>query len=291
MRLTDLKDWVIHLRLSFQFMLSPIFLLGVVAAGGGIDGGTVIAYLAFHLFGYAGGTALNSYYDRDEGPIGGLLVPPPVSPGLLPFALIWQLIGLVLALAVNLTLAMIYLIMAAMSIAYSHPRIRWKANPVASLATVALGQGVLAFLGGWTTIRNEAFSALSIDGILGVLAATCITLGFYPLTGIYQIEEDHRRGDQTLPVWIGPARSFHFALFLLSVGGGAAITFVLVRFRVIEAIVLAVFLVGLIAMVWRWSRSFQSSEVVQNYHTTMRLYAITSLAFLAWLGLHLLGVL
>jgi len=47
----------------------------------------VIAFVALHVFLYAGATAFNSYYDRDEGPVGGLERPPPVLPALLPVAL------------------------------------------------------------------------------------------------------------------------------------------------------------------------------------------------------------
>ena len=58
-------------------------------------------YLSVHLFLYGGTTAFNSYYDRDEGPVGGMLEPPGVSPGLLPFSLAVQALGLPLALLVG----------------------------------------------------------------------------------------------------------------------------------------------------------------------------------------------
>src|ERR671932_611970 len=121
-----LADYLIHLRLHFQFLLSPIFLWGYLLASGLVSAQLALAYLSFHLFLYAGGTALNSYYDRDEGPIGGLAHPPPVPKHLLTFSLVWQAIGFLLALAVNLTFAIIYAVMFCLSIAYSHPRLRWK---------------------------------------------------------------------------------------------------------------------------------------------------------------------
>lgn len=287
----DVRDWIVHLRLNFQIFLSPIFLLGYVVAGGSISASLVLGFLAFHLFGYAGGTAYNSYYDRDDGPIGGLEHPPPIPRGLLPFSLIWQTIGFVMALGVNLPLALIYAMMFALSVAYSHPRTRFKGKPVAALATVALGQGILGYLGGWVCARGDILSALAFDGLLGALAATLITVGFYPLTEIYQIEEDRRRGDRTLALWLGPAGSFRFALACLSAGGLAAFVLVLRRYQAAEAWALAVFLLVTLFAIWRWSRTFQPVQVIHNFRTVMRLYALTSLIFIGWLGLHLARVL
>src|SRR5712692_8245314 len=113
--------YLIHLRLPFQILLSPIFLWGFLMADGRPSSKLIVAYIAFHLFGYAGGTAFNSYYDRDEGPIGGLAKPPLIPNGLLAFSLVWQLLGFGLAAQVNPTFALIYAIMFWLSLAYSHP--------------------------------------------------------------------------------------------------------------------------------------------------------------------------
>ncbi|MBI4789650.1 MAG: UbiA family prenyltransferase [Chloroflexi bacterium] len=286
-----LGGWFVHLRLGFQVFLSPIFLFGFLIAGGHINRDLVLGYLAFHVFGYGGGTAFNSYYDRDTGPIGGLEHPPPIPRGLLAFSILWQLIGFAIALAVNLSFAAIYAIMFWMSVGYSHPRTRFKGHALAALATVAIGQGVFGYLGGWACARGELVSALTLPGLLGATAATLLTVGFYPLTGIYQIEEDRARGDQTLPVWLGPAKSFRFAFACLLLGGIAAIALIVMQFQIGEALFLAVILAGLLFAVWRWSRTFQQAAIIQNFRTIMRLYALTSLGFIAWIWLHLIGFL
>jgi 1,4-dihydroxy-2-naphthoate octaprenyltransferase len=188
--LATVRILLIHLRLHFQVLLAPIFLWGYFLAGGLLTGQFWLAFVAFHIFLYGGTTAFNSYYDRDEGPVGGLAKPPPVVQALLPFSLIVQAIGAVLAFTVNLVFGLIYLIIFAMGFAYSHPRLRWKSRPLAGLLTVAVGQGVLAGLGGWAA-ANPKLSAFSPLAWLGLLAAALITVGFYPLTQIYQ--PDRRR--------------------------------------------------------------------------------------------------
>ncbi|MCA1553302.1 MAG: UbiA family prenyltransferase, partial [Chloroflexi bacterium] len=172
--------YLVHLRLPFQILLSPIFLWGYLLADGRPSLRLALAYVALHLFGYAGGTAFNSVYDRDEGPIGGLAVPPPIPKHLLAFSLLWQAVGFGLAWLVNLPFAAIYAVMFWLSFAYSHPRLRWKGKPLHALFTVALGQGVLACLAGWATARGELGSALSAMGVATVSAVTLITTGFYP---------------------------------------------------------------------------------------------------------------
>ncbi len=288
MSLQDACACFVHLRLMFQFFLSPIFLWGFLLADGRMGLPLLIGYLAFHLFGYAGGTAFNSYYDRDTGPIGGLEHPPPVPSGLLPFALAWQFIGLVATLTLNLLLVVIYVSMFALSVAYSHPRIRFKGKPVAALTTVALGQGVLAFLAGWACARGELSSVLALPALMGLAAATLLTVGFYPLTEIYQIAEDRQRGDRTLAIWLGPARTFRFAQVSLVVGGLCAIGLIILRYQPLEALLLSLFLAGVFVVIRGWSRAFSQASIADNFRMAMRLYAVLSLGFMGWIAFRLI---
>ncbi len=282
-----LSDYVTHLRLPFQFLLSPIFLWGYLLADGKPTAQLIIAYLSFHLFLYAGTTALNSAYDRDEGPVGGLEQPPPVPPHLLVFSIIWQLLGFLLALTINLWFALIYAIIFWMSVGYSHPRVRWKGHPFAALATIAIGQGVLPFLAGWAVARGEIFSAMNSQAILGALTATLLIVGMYPLTQIYQLEEDARRGDKTVALYLGVRGSFRFAAACIAIGGLGAVAIAAARFSMIEAAALVLFIAGLLAWLRRWARVFDAQTIVENFRALMRVYAATTLPFLFWIIFHL----
>lgn len=282
-----MKPYLTHLRLPFQFLLSPIFLWGYLLAGGTLNATLLVAYLAFHLFLYAGGTALNSYYDRDKGPIGGLAHPPPPPKYLLEFSLVWQLIGFLLALTVNFTVAAIYFVMFWMSIAYSHPRIRLKGHPFGALATIMLGQGILPFYAGWATARGDLDGGAAPAVILAALSATLIIGGMYPLTQIYQLDADAERGDLTSARFLGVENSFRVALLSIAVGGAGAVYIAATRFAWWEAIGLAVFLIAFLVAVMRWRARFYSQTVMQNFKTVMLLYACVTLPFLAWIFLRL----
>jgi 4-hydroxybenzoate polyprenyltransferase len=83
-RLNPLLPLLVHLRLAFQILLAPIFLWGFLLADGTVSGRFWVAFVAFYVFLYGGTTAFNAFYDRDEGPVGGLERPPAVTPALLP---------------------------------------------------------------------------------------------------------------------------------------------------------------------------------------------------------------
>src|SRR5437870_5317148 len=97
-----------HLRVPFQMTLAPIFLWGYFLARERPDWRIVPAFVAFHFFLYTGITAFNSYYDRDEGSIGGLERPPEPHESLLPLAIALQGIGLALAILIGATFVAIY---------------------------------------------------------------------------------------------------------------------------------------------------------------------------------------
>ena len=281
--MTRLRDYITLLRLPFQLLLSPIFLWGVLLADGTLNGALLTANLALHLFGYAGGTALNSFYDRDEGPVGGLAHPPRNPRHLLAFSLAWQLLGFALALTVNLLLALIYLVMFWMSLAYSHPRVRLKGRPRAALATVMLGQGILPFAAGWVTARGNLEGIGAPVVLAAALAATLLIGGMYPLTQIYQLDADAARGDLTAARLLGVNNSFRLAFTCVALGGAGALAVAALRFTWLEALGLGFFICGLLVAIVSWRRSFFRQDVMQNFRTLMRLYGGVTLPFLLWI--------
>ncbi len=279
----------VHLRLHYQLLfLSPLFAWGFALGGGVFSVRAGLGFLAFHVFLYGGITAYNSYYDRDEGPVGGLLKPPAVTEPLLGFSLGVQLIGLGLAVAGGWWLTLLYLVVMLLSVAYSHPRFRWKARPLLSLAVVAFGQGGVGFAAGWLCAASPPHPLFdSPDGLLGMAAATLLTTGFYPLSQLYQIDEDRARGDFTFSVVYGPAASFRFSLGCLIVGGACVAAVAWRRFGVVDGAIVLAAQALLWGVVLRWRQRF-SSEVMANFVTLHRLQLAVSAGTLGYVSLRLL---
>jgi 1,4-dihydroxy-2-naphthoate octaprenyltransferase len=282
--LPSLRSLLVHLRLHYQLLfLSPLFIWGFMLGGAALSKRAVLAFVSFHVFLYGGITAYNSYYDRDEGPVGGLRSPPPVIEPLLPFSLAVQVVGLVLAAVVGLWFTLLYAAVMLLSVAYSHPRFRWKAKPLGSLLVVAFGQGAVGYLGGWLCGAAPPHSMLGLDPFLGLGVATLSAVGLYPLTQIYQIDEDRTRGDRTFAVAFGADASFKFALACIALAGLCITPLVLRRFGGYDALLLGTVYAALFATVERWRRRFRS-DVESNFVALHRLQLVLSVGTLGYMA-------
>jgi 1,4-dihydroxy-2-naphthoate octaprenyltransferase len=228
-----------HMRMGFQLLLAPLFLWGAALAG--IEPGmyAIIGFVALHLFLYPGATAFNGAYDRDEGPVSGLPQPPPPPPRLLEFSLLLQLAGAILAALVGAAFFLLYALLALVFAGYSHPATRWKAKPVASALFAALGQGVLGFAAGWAAATGALPPLGDANALGGAVVAALATVGLYPSTQIFQVEEDARRGDRTLAVALGPTGALRLGALCLLLAGAAAAALLLARQQPLDAALIA----------------------------------------------------
>ena len=273
---------VVHLRLHFQAILAPIFLWGVVLAGSRPDWRTWLVFFAYHVGLYGGATAYNSAYDKDSGPVGGLRRPPPVDPFLLPWSLGVLGAGWLLSLARPAT-AGLYAVILVMAVAYSHPAVRLKGRPLASLLTIAVGQGLLPFFAGLLATPaprlQPALWSLAAD------SAALVAVAFYPLTQLYQIEEDRARGDRTAAVAWGVDRCFRLAALLLLAAAAVTTATVALRFGAAQGALVLAFYGGLLAGVRWWRARFSRWDMLQNYRAAMRFTVVGAGGF----GLYLVA--
>ena len=294
---THPRQWQVywkHLRVPFQLSLAPLFLWGYFLAAPPDARlphplALILGFIAFHFCLYTGITAFNSAYDRDEGPVGGMLKPPPVPKRLLEFSLLIQCLGALLACIVGPTFLTLYLLIALLGVAYSHPRLRWKAHPLASVLTVLIGQGAFGYFAGWAVARGDLISALNLRGVGGLLSAAFTTLGLYPLTQVYQIEEDRARGDRTLAVALGPTRPLLVGFGCLTLAGLAAVTVMTRTATLLDAILVATAYALILWQVARFARAYSRGlpTVASAFRVAMRLNYLTSLGFLIFIALHL----
>ena len=175
----------------------------------------VVVFVLLHLCVYGGATAYNSSYDRDSGPVGGMKHPP--ESGLVERygGLSLQVIGVAAIGLWGWQLAVCAGSLVLMGTAYSHPSWRWKARPVLSLVVVAFGQGVVPFLIGFLiSAPAEPPAAVWV----ACAASALLILGTYPLSQVYQIEEDEARGDRTFSVRYGADFAFGFSRVIVACG-------------------------------------------------------------------------
>lgn len=210
----------LHLRLPFSLLLMPVFCFAVGVAQSGDWYRFVLVFFTLHALVYPASNAYNSYYDKDEDSIGGLKNPPPVSKELLYTAWVLDIVAVFLGLLVSLWFALGVLIYGLVSKAYSHERIRLKKYPITSWLVIGVFQGAFVFWMVYQGLLGVSWESLMENKIVyAALLSTWMLWGSYPMTQVYQHQEDARRGDKTLSRMLGIRGTFFFAIIIF---GGAA---------------------------------------------------------------------
>ena len=216
----DAFSYVLHLRprewpiMAAHTLLGAVLALGLPAVLRGERLGAIAGALVVWVLLLNGGTlAINSAYDDDVGDVGYLDAPPPAPRGLAPFALALMAAGQLLALLLPRGFALAYAACFLLSLLYSVPPARLKAVGGADWAINMLGFGTLTPYAGWAATGAPLHAAGA-----WVLVAFCpLFAALYPLTQLYQVEEDRARGDRTLAIVVGMRASLGIALAAVAV--------------------------------------------------------------------------
>lgn len=281
MRIT--RSTIQHLRLPFSLFLMPIFLFALAQVGAARGYNAWVAFVVLHVFIYPASNGYNSYFDRDEGSIGGLEHPPSVTPDLYYVALLWDAIGIVLAWTILPAFAGMVAVYGAVSKAYSHPWVRLKKYPIASWLTVGVFQGGFTYLMSVSALRGEGWAMWSQPAHLWPAAlATVLLLASYPMTQVYQHEEDAARGDRTISRWCGLRGTFHLSagLFVVALAG------FYVYFDAVEAMSrfwqLGVFLAPVLAFFVYWYARVVRDARHADFGHAMRFNAVSAFCLIAY---------
>lgn len=224
----DLRAALRLLRLPFGVYLMPVYwyALGfvpwqVVADSWHWTATPLRAAAVFgilHLLVYPASNGFNSLHDRDTGPIGGLAAPPPPPPVLGWLVLALDLTAMALAWWLDARCGLLLLAYIGVSRAYSAPPLRLKARPIMGTVAVAGFQGAVTYLAVQAGSGVPTQLLLSDYNLLAATGSSLLLLGSYPLTQIYQHDEDGARGDLTLSRLLGVAGTFRFAQVVSALG-------------------------------------------------------------------------
>jgi 4-hydroxybenzoate polyprenyltransferase len=277
-----LLPYLLHLRPLEWPIMSAHFLLGtLVAAGWGLRARpTLLGWLVFVALMNGGTLAINSAFDKDEGDIGYLKAPPKPPEHLLAVSTLMLAAATVLGFLLPLPFALINLACVVMSLLYSVPPPRLKARAGWDLLINCLGFGLLTPLAGWA-LTGRPFSRAIL------LASTGFALLFatlYPMTQIYQVEEDGRRGDRTLVIRVGVGRSLLLALVTALLAHGCFALGVQATGRPVWPMALSLLAWLAVLLPWlRWWRTMTDGQHEAGMYWGLGAWAITDLSILVLL--------
>ena len=211
----DLFSYILHMRPAEWPIMAGHTILGYVLAVGLKGAGSgerflpaLLALVVWVIFLNGGTLAINSVFDKDEGDIGYLNAPPPLPEHLLAFSLFLLSAGQLLAFALPPAFRIAYAICFILSILYSVPPFRFKAVAGVDWLINMWGFGTLTPFAAWAATGRP----LDAGHALVLLAFCPLFAGLYPLTQLYQLEEDRQRGDRTLALLLGLRASLSVAI-------------------------------------------------------------------------------
>jgi 4-hydroxybenzoate polyprenyltransferase len=282
----SLSSWR-HLRIPFSYFLLPIFLFSV-ALSPNLNGGRLFwVFVILHFLLYPASNGYNSYFDKDEKSIGGLKNPPPVKKGLYYLSLLFDAAALVLGyLKIGLLFSVMLLIYGLVSKAYSHPVIRLKKYPVIGWITTGIFQGCFTVMMCYIGLNDFSVENLFRPQILTpALLATLMLLGNYPMTQVYQHEEDGKRGDETLSRMLGIRGTFFFTALLFALAAAGFVYFFIHYYQLKYALQFFVAMGPVVVYFLFWFIRVSEDESKANYTYTMWLNVISATclnAFFLW---------
>jgi 4-hydroxybenzoate polyprenyltransferase len=274
-----------HTALGFLLAVGLTGAIHGAALGSGLLG------LAIWVGFLNGGTlALNSAFDKDEGDIGYLRRPPPPPAGLAGFSLGLLVIGQAASFLLPLPFAWAYAACFLLSILYSVPPFRLKAVAGPDWLINMWGFGTLTPYAGWASSGLP----LTQSGFLVLLAFCPLFAALYPLTQLYQFEQDRKRGDRTLALRLGMRISLNVAIggTLVAFGffgwGGAAAGWGSEGQDLLRWAGIAVAWVAWLVVLLPWRRRYREMTPDQHQRGMYRglvAWAVTDLVILLAFGL------
>ena len=279
------KSVFLHLRLPFSLLLLPVYLFAFSSSSNINNSHALVVFIILHLLVYPASNAYNSYFDKDEGSIALIKNPPKVDKSLYITAITLEWFAVLLSFLVNWPFALGVIIYNLLSKAYSHPTIRLKKYPVISFLVVFIFQGGFIYLLCFYAFA-DIFLGFTADAFLAAVICSCLIGASYPLTQVYQHEEDFKRGDKTLSLLLGIKGSFLFSGIVFFIGLSLMFLYwfrqnQLINFYVFAALSLPI----LVYFIW-WFKQILIDKANANFKNAMRMTLISGVVMLIYfLGL------
>lgn len=272
--MTEIKNFVLHLRLNYQlFILSGPFLLGVLLSKN-FSEFQLVQFFSIHILLFGGVTAYNSYFDKDEGPIGGLEQPPKMDSWMLVGSWVLQVIGLGIAFYSGLFFTTVYMVSMFIFWMYSSPHVRLKGKPKASLVAIGVSTAFCSVLLGY--FSGGTSNQIPPNVIIAALGATSLIVSLYPLSQVYQVEEDRKRGDSTFASKYGK-RGVKKLFFILFPIGAVTVSAIVGKINLIFG---AVFFIGSVLFAVYAYKVISAAKMDRSdYKQVMRVKYLGGMAF------------
>jgi 1,4-dihydroxy-2-naphthoate polyprenyltransferase len=263
------------MRIPFSYFLLPVFLFAVSEVREADFYNLIISFIVLHIFIYPASNGYNSFVDKDEDSIGGLRKPPEATKDLFYLSMIFDILGISLALLISFDFFAGVILYMLASRAYSARHIRLKRFPVIGFFTVILFQGGFTFLIVYNAVDVKSFSFTWPDYLLLIISSLLIA-GVYPMTQIYQHAADKKDGVTTLSMKLGIRGTFAFSSLMFLIASGFFLYYHSINDTLIYFWFYLIFLSPVLIYFTNWFLKVYKNESNADFDHTMRLNLIAS---------------
>ncbi|CAN5897313.1 hypothetical protein BH11BAC4_BH11BAC4_18260 [soil metagenome] len=262
------------LRFHFSFFLMPVYWLSLSQVTTIDSASAILVFIILHLLLYPASNGYNSYMDRDTGSIGGIKNPKQPTKELFYTSVFLDMTALICSLFLSTWFFAGILAFIAASRAYSYRGIRLKKYPVIGYLTVIIFQGGLVFFLVMHGCSKD--KTLQVPAV-GMIAASLLIGGFYPLTQIYQHMQDKEDGVITLSYKLGYRGTFIFTAILYVLAMSALATLLAINLELGKFFIIQIFFAPVLVYFSWWFYKVYHDVSEANYKNTMRMNMLASL--------------
>jgi 1,4-dihydroxy-2-naphthoate octaprenyltransferase len=256
------------LRLPFSIFLSPLYFFALSQVPHIHWGKAILVFLILHFLVYPASNGYNSYMDRDTASIGGLEKPPLPSKQLYFLTIVLDMAAILLGFVVDPLFGFIMHLYIGASKAYSYRRIRLKKYPVTGYPTVIIFQGALTF---WLVYYGSNADNTIWVPWQGMIICALLIGGFYPLTQIYQHQQDLDDGVATISYKLGYNGTFIFCAIVYLFALLFMAQFFINKNESDKLLLVSIFFVPIIVYFIKWFSEVRKNNRAANFKNTMKM--------------------
>lgn len=267
------KSTIQLLRFHFSFFLMPVYWLALTQLVHIHWWRAAIVFIILHLLVYPASNGYNSYMDRDETPIGGLKNPLQPTKQLFYTTVLMDVAAVTASVFISWYFAAGIFLYIMASRAYSYRGIRLKQYPFTGYLTVIVFQGAITY---WLVYHGCSEALYTNASFSGMMAASLLIGGFYPLTQIYQHKADAADGVETISYKLGYRGTFLFCAAVYSV----AMTFLgytfLASLLFVQFFMVLIFFTPILVYFLWWAVKVWKDNSAADFKHTMRMNILAS---------------
>ncbi len=268
------KSTIQLLRFPFSFFLMPVYWFALSFLGNFEPSRAILIFVVLHVLMYPASNGYNSYMDRDEASIGGVENPLPPTKQLFFLSIWMELIAVVTSFSMGIFIGALALLYIIFSRLYSYRAIRLKRFAIIGFLTVVLNQGATVFLMVYAAASTQPLVTIPW---LGMLISTLLIGGFYPITQIYQHEQDAKDGVQTMSMLLGIRGTFIGCALLYLLAFALLFSYYLSINSLATFFLIQVLFVPVIIYFLYWFYQVWQNAELANFKYTMRMNWIASI--------------